>query len=229
MDGSGAFISQMNASWAAVAANWTRAMVDDLGLAAVPLLAASGSGMNRVIAEPAGGPLSSAFIAASVAELVAIGGAGYNVQLEEPGSPTIKAQWLDFLGRWVDALAAAGGKTLAIIIGGECRARDWMWMDCGDYRLFAANASMPRPNLKVITESTYEQEPAAWKGILANAVRGLGADLLQPGLEYGPPLDNPANGCHAAAKAANISTLYVWVNTPTTQSQWDSFGSWLAE
>ena len=168
-------------------------------------------------------------IAASVAELVAIGGAGYNLQLEEPGSPTIKAQWLDFLGRWLDALATAGGKTLAIIIGGECRARDWMFMDCGDYRLFAANASMPRPNLRVITESTYEQEPAAWKGILANAVRGLGADLLQPGLEYGPPLDNPANGCHAAAKAANISTLYVWVNTPTTQSQWDSFGSWLAE
>jgi hypothetical protein len=229
MNGSGAFISQMNASAAATAANWTRGMARGLGLTVLPLLAASGSGMNAVIAEAPGGPLSSAFIAASVAELVSLGADGYNLQLEEPGSPAIRDAWLAFLGRWLDALAAAGGKTLAIIIGGDCRARDWMYCDCGDYKLFAANASAPRPNLRVITESTYEQEPAAWRSILANSVRGLGADLLQPGLEYGPPLNNPANGCQAAAKAANISTLYVWVNTPTAQAQWDAFGAWLAD
>jgi len=219
----------MNASAAALAANWTRGMARELGLTVTPLLAASGSGMNAVIAEPAGGPLSSAFIAASVAELVALGADGYNLQLEEPGSPTIRDAWLSFLGRWLDALAAAGGKTLAVIVGGDCRGRDWMYMDCGDYRLFAANASAPRPNLRVITEATYEQEPAAWRGILANAVRGLGAGLLQPGLEYGPPLLNPGNGCLAAAKAANISTLYVWVDTPTQAAQWDAFGEWLRD
>ena len=227
MNDAGAFVSQMNASAAAMAANWTRGMSHSLGLSVVPLLAASGTGMNAVIAEPAGGPLSSAFITASVTELAAIGGAGYNVQLEEPGSPLIKARWLDFLGRWLAALDAAGGKTLAIIVGGDCRAKDWMYMDCGDYRAFAANASAPHANLRIITESTYEQEPAAWRDILANALRGLGAELLQPGLEYGPPLDNPANGCQAAAKAANVSTLYVWVNTPSAQAQWDAFGSWL--
>jgi len=86
-----------------------------------------------------------------------------------------------------------------------------------------------RPNLRVITEATYEQGPAAWRGVLANVVRGLGAGLVQPGLQYGPPLEDPANGCQAAAKAANVSGLYVWVDTPTRQAQWDAFGAWLAD
>jgi hypothetical protein len=156
-----------------------------------------------------------------VAELSAIGGSGFNVQLEEPGNATIKAEWEAFLGAWADALAP---RSLALILGGDCRARDWMWMDCGDYRLLQQS----HPNLRAITEATYEKEPSAWKSFEANIVRGLGTAVAQLGLEYGPPLRNPANGCLPAARAAGISTLYVWVNTPgMSSSDWAAFGWWV--
>jgi hypothetical protein len=156
-----------------------------------------------------------------VAELDAVGGAGYNVQIEEPGNGTLKAAWEGFLGAWADALAP---RTIAIILGGDCRARDWMYMDCGDYRLLQASHG----NVRAITEATYEKEPAAWKEFEANIVRGLGVAVAQLGLEYGPPLLNPGNGCLPAARAAGVKALYVWVNTPgMNSSAWDAFGWWV--
>jgi len=116
-------------------------MATDLGLAVVPLIAASGSGVNKLLC-PGNGAAAADFIAATVAELEAVGGAGYNVQIEEPGNATIKAEWEVFLGAWADALAP---RTLAIIIGGDCRARDWMYMDCGDYRLLQRPPTAPPP------------------------------------------------------------------------------------
>ena len=223
VDSSGAFTTQMPTPQArALAAGWTRRMAGELGLAAIPLIAASGSGMNALL-RAGNGAARAAFIAATVAELRAIGGAGYNVQLEEPGNATIKAEWVAFLGAWADALAPA---TIALILGGDCRARDWMYMDCGDYRLLQQNHS----NVRAITEATYEKEPAAWKDFERNIVRGLGAGVAQLGLEYGPPLRNPGNGCLPQARASGVRTLYVWVDPPAAGAQgdadWDAFGWW---
>jgi hypothetical protein len=219
----GAFGTQMpSAETAAMAASWTRRMANELGLAVYPLIAASGAGMNLLIRQ--GGAAAAAFIAATVAELRAVNGSGYNVQLEEPGNSTIKAEWETFLGAWADALAPA---TISIILGGDCRARDWMYMDCGDYKLLQLNHS----NIRAITEATYEKEPSAWLDFERNIVRGLGLPVAQLGLEYGPPLLNAGNGCLPAAKAAGITTLYIWVNTPEgtgNQTAWDALGWWLA-
>ena len=196
-------------------------MSAELGLAAIPLIAASGTGMNQLI-RAGNGAAAAAFIAQTVAELDRVGGAGYNLQLEEPGSPSIKSEWVAFLGAWADALAP---RTIAVIIGGDCRARDWMYMDCGDYKLLAA---ANHPNLRAIAEATYVKEPAAWKDYEANLVRGLGPAVAQLGLEYGPPLLNPGNGCLPAARAAGVKTLYVWVNTPgMNSSAWDALGWWV--
>jgi len=224
VDGSGAFVSQMPSNESrAMAAFWTRRMASDLGLSAIPLIAASGSGMNRLIRGGNEGE-AAAFMAATRAELSAINGSGYNLQLEEPGNATIQGEWEGFLGAWADALAPA---TLAVIIGGDCRGRDWMWMDCGNYRELQVNHT----NIRVITEATYEKYPPNWKDFEANIVRGLGKEVAQLGLEYGPPLLNPANGCLPAARASGVTTLYVWVNTPaagnSSQAAWDAFGWWV--
>jgi tartrate-resistant acid phosphatase type 5 len=224
VDSAGAFISQMpSPAAAAQAANWTRRMNSELGLDVLPLIAASGVGMNTLI-RSGNGAAAAAFIADTVAELRALGGAGYNLQLEEPGNATIKAEWEAFLGAWADALAPS---TISVIIGGDCRGKDWMFMDCGDYKLLQRNHS----NVRAVTEATYEKEPAAWKDFEENIVRGLGLPVAQLGLEYGPPLLNPGNGCLPLAKAAGVRTLYVWVDTPAgtaNQTAWDAFGWWLA-
>ena len=82
----GSFTSQMsNASTAALAFNFTRRFATELGLATNPLIAASGAGINALI-RTGNEANASAFIAQTVAELVALNGSGYNVQLEEPGS-----------------------------------------------------------------------------------------------------------------------------------------------
>lgn len=234
LDGNGSFTTQFpNASAAAAAAQWTSRMVSELGLRALPLLAASGTGMNLLLADAT---LASSFIAATVQEATAVGLSGYNVQLEEPGNATIKAAWLSFLGNWLDA-AAEADLTLSIIIGGDCRGKDWMFVDCGDYRVLAAGGATPgappRPNLRVITEATYTGEPSAWKDYLDNIVRGLGANITAPGLEYGPPLENPGNGCLPAAAAAGVRELYVWVDPPagsntTVAATWAALGWWVA-
>ena len=217
----GSFVSQMpSAAAAALARGWTARMARELGLAALPLIAASGSGMNLLL-RPGSGAAAAAFIAATVAELDALGGAGYNLQLEEPGNATIQAEWKAFVGAWADALAP---RTLSVIIGGDCRGRDWMWMDCGDYRVLQAS----HPNLRAITEATYEKEPSAWLQFERNIVRGLGLPVAQLGLEYGPPLLNAGNGCLPAAWAAGVRALYVWVNPPGANStDWDALGWWV--
>ncbi len=221
---SGEFVSQMPSNeTAALAKWWTRRMAADLGLSVLPLIAASGTGMNALI-RSGNGAAAAAFIAATVAELRAVNGAGYNVQLEEPGNETIKEEWEGFLGAWADALAPA---TISMIIGGDCRGRDWMYMDCGDYKLLQRNHS----NLRAITEATYTKEPSAWMEFERNIVRGLGLPVAQLGLEYGPPLDNPLNGCLPQARASGVRALYVWVNPPEgagNQSAWDAFGWWLS-
>jgi hypothetical protein len=207
VSGDGSFTSQMsNASTAALAFDWTRRFANELGLATNPLIAASGSGMNALIR--AGNEANaSAFIAQTVAELVALNGSGYNVQLEEPGSPEIEAEWKVFLGKWADALAAAGNKTIALILGSDCRSRDWMYMDCGDYRLLQQNHS----NIRGITEATYTKEPSAWIDYAENIVRGLGNPVAQLGLEFGPPLLNHNNG--ALPKARELGVTTIWVRT----------------
>jgi hypothetical protein len=198
-------------------------MNSELGLDVLPLIAASGVGMNALI-RSGNGAAAAAFIADTVAELRALGGVGYNLQLEEPGNATIKAEWEAFLGAWADALAPS---TISIIVGGDCRGKDWMFMDCGDYKLLQLNHS----NVRAVTEATYEKEPAAWKDFEENIVRGLGLPVAQLGLEYGPPLLNPSNGCLPLAKAAGVKALYVWVDTPAgaaNQTAWDAFGWWLS-
>lgn len=112
-----------NSSVAAMAAGWTARFTNELGLQVSPLLAASGTGMNAAIANAT---LGDALIAASVAEARALGLTGFNLQLEEPGSAVIQAQWRAFRVRWLSALGP--NVTLSVIIGGVCRARDWMWM-----------------------------------------------------------------------------------------------------
>lgn len=217
-----------NASVAAMARGWTARFTNELRLQVSPLLAASGTGMNAAIANAT---LGDALIAASVAEARALGLTGFNLQLEEPGSAVIQAQWTAFLLRWLSALGP--NVTLSVIIGGVCRARDWMWMDCGNYRQLAANASaVPYGNLRLISEATYEGEPSAWKAYLADLVRGVSAPLLQLGMEVDKPtLTNPLNGCLPAAVSAGVRDLYVWVNTPGAgaggQAAWDAFGWWL--
>lgn len=224
VDGSGAFVSQMPTPQSkAMASFWTERMASELGLSAIPLIAASGTGMNRLIRAGNEGE-AAAFIAATVAELRAINGSGYNLQLEEPGNATIQAAWEGFLGAWADALAPS---TIAVIVGGDCRGRDWMYMDCGNYKELQVNHT----NIRAITEATYEKYPPNWKDFEGNIVRGLGKEVAQLGLEYGPPLLNPANGCLPLARASGVTTLYVWVNTPeagnTSQAAWDAFGWWV--
>ena len=220
--GDGVFSDQMgNASNLAAARNATLSFKRDMGLDTVPLLAASGTGMNLILRDAA---LAQRAIDATVAEAVALNLSGYNLQLEEPGSPEIQANWTIFLTKWLAALDNVGS-TLAVIIGGDCRARDWMWMDCGNYReMYAAGST----NLRVITEATYEQNPPTWKDFLANIVRGLGPEIAQLGYEYGPPSNNPDNGCLPAAAAANVSTMYLWVNPPESNASWDGMGWWLS-
>ena len=222
----GSFTSQMsNASTAALAFSWTRRYATELGLATNPLIAASGTGMNALIR--AGNEANaSAFIAQTVAELVALNGSGYNVQLEEPGNATIKAAWETFLGAWADALAAAGGKTIALILGSDCRSKDWMFMDCGDYRLLQANHS----NIRGITEATYTKEPSAWIEYAEDIVKGLGNPVAQFGLEYGPPLLNHLNGALPKARELGVTTIWVWVwtNAPeVSDAIWAAFGWWV--
>jgi hypothetical protein len=153
-------------------------MASELGLRVLPLLAASGTGMNLVLGDASGNlgkgtwaycgseirfmhprsccahllpPGMAEFVSAAVAEALTVGFSGYNVQLEEPGNATIKAAWVAFLGYWLDEFGAHN-LSLSIIIGGVCQARDWMYMDCGDYR---ALADTGHSNLRVITEATY--------------------------------------------------------------------------
>jgi hypothetical protein len=221
MGGDGVFTTQMpNASATAMARGWTARMGLELGLKVRPLLAASGSGMNLILQQPV---KAAAFIAATVAEAKALGLAGYNVQLEEPGNATIAKTWLSFLSTWLD-VAAPLGVTLSIIIGGDCRQHDWMFVECGDYRVLGAS----KPNLRVITEATYVQEPAQWKDYLTNIVRGLSPAVAAPGVTYGPVLDNPGNGCLPAAAAAGVRELYVWVDLPTEEAAWDALGWWVS-
>lgn len=221
----GTFTLQVPPAVAAVARNWTARFVSDLGINALPLIAASGTGMNAVISNAT---LSAALIAATVSEARALGLSGYNLQLEEPGSPLIKEQWSAFLRSW---LAALSPLTLSVIIGGDCRARDWMYMDCGDYVLLALNATDPHNNLRLISEATYEGEPTVWREFLANLVRGATPALLNLGLEYKPPLLNPANGCLPAATAANVTGIYVWVDPPadnaTAAAAWPALEAWV--
>jgi hypothetical protein len=226
VSGDGSFTSQMsNASTAALAFEWTRRFASELGLATNPLIAASGTGMNALI-RTGNEANASAFIAQTVAELVALNGSGFNVQLEEPGSPEIEAEWKIFLGKWADALAAAGNKTIALILGSICRDRDWMYMDCGDYKLLQQNHS----NIRGITEATYTKEPSAWIDYAENIVRGLGNPVAQLGLEFGPPLLNHDNGALPKARELGVTTLFVWVwtNAPgMTDAMWASFGWWV--
>jgi hypothetical protein len=91
------------------------------------------------------------FVSSALAEALAIGLSGYNVQLEEPGNSTIKIAWVAFLGYWLDVFRAHN-LSVSIIIGGVCRARDWMYMDCSDYRALAESG---HSNLRIITEATY--------------------------------------------------------------------------
>lgn len=168
-----------NASNAALARYWTLRMSTELALHTLPLIAASGSGMNRVLADPTGRlgkgrrnlrdrasheldgatlqtpfHMHAAFITAALSEALAIGASGFNVQLEEPGNTSIKAAWVTFLGDWLDAFTA-NNLSVSIIIGGYCHTRDWMNMDCGDYKVLGeAN----HPNLGVISEATYTGE-----------------------------------------------------------------------
>ena len=102
-----------------------------MGLDTIPLLAASGTGMNKIINDSS---LAASVIQATVNEALSLNLSGYNLQLEEPGSPEIQVLWMTFLTKWLKALDAAGGKTLAVSIGGDCRGRDWMYMDCGNYK-----------------------------------------------------------------------------------------------
>jgi hypothetical protein len=245
MDGSGAWTTQFaNASQAATAARYTRALsAPPLSLDVLPLIAASGSGMNRALANAT---LGDAFIAASVAEAVALNLSGYNLQLEEPGNATVATAWLAFLKRWLAALAAAPAppagagrpRTLAVIIGGDCRGRDWMDVDCGNYRQVFEAPDGSGANLRVVSEATYEMEPKTWLAYLADLARGLGTGgLLQPGLEYGPPSDRPGvNGCLPAAAQAGVRTLYFWVDPPDQSpppwggdAAWAGLGWWLHE
>jgi tartrate-resistant acid phosphatase type 5 len=226
MSSDGSFTTQYaNESSAALGAYWTKKMKTDLGLTVRPLLAASGSGMNLAIKNET---LAEQFILATVKEALAMNFSGYNIQLEEPGSPDIQLEWISFLERWLDAFAVNGNMSISIIIGGVCRARDWMYMDCGNYRLIAQNATKPRPNLFVIPEALYEGEPSLWKTYLADTAKGL-EELLVMGLEYKPPMTNPGNNCMIYALSKGVSSFYAWVNTPgvTNQGVWDAFGYWL--
>jgi hypothetical protein len=227
MDSSGLFTTQFATQadyW--MASNWTLEMTR-LGLDAEPLLAASGSGMNVAISNITVG---STFIAATVAEAQRLGLSGYNLQLEEAGSPALQVQWETFLGEWLDALDAAGGLRLSIIIGGYCHARDWMYMDCGNYKLLAENATAPHANLRVISEATYEGDPTDWLEFAGGLVTGLGPQLAAFGMEYNAPLLDPATGCLARAAALGVTALYAWVNVPAVNdtAAWDAFGWWLA-
>lgn len=243
MSSSGAWTTQFsNASQASMAANYTlRLASPPLSLAVYPLIAASGTGMNLALADAS---IGDAFIAASVAEAVALNLSGYNLQLEEPGNATIAIAWLVFLRRWLLALAAApappGGRprTLAVIIGGDCRGKDWMYVDCGDYRAVYEAPDGSGANLRVISEATYEMQPRSWLDYLSNLARGLGqTGLLQPGLEYGPPADRPTvNGCLPAAAKAGVRSLYYWVDPPDQSpppwggdAAWAGLGWWLHE
>jgi hypothetical protein len=231
VDDYGNLTTQMNASWTELTRDYSSRMANELGLRVRPLIAASGVGINLMIKDPA---LASTFINATLDEATALNYSGYNVQLEEPGNATIAVEWLAFLGEWLDA-AATRGLTISMITGSNCRGKDWMFVECGDYKLLAegGNGKPPRPNLRIIPEYTYTREPSAWQDYLANLVRGLGTPLLAPGMTYGPPLDNPANGCLPAAATAGVRELYVWVNPPsgdnaTVAQQWAALGWWVA-
>jgi len=224
IEGDGSFTTQLgNQSNIDLARNMTLFYKNEMGLDTVPLLAASGTGMNKIINDSS---LAARVIEATVNEALALNLSGYNLQLEEPGSPETQVAWMAFLTLWLKALDAAGGKTLAVIIGGDCRSRDWMYMDCGNYKQMFESGST---NLRVITEATYEQNPPDFKVFLANIQRGLGSQLVQAGLEYGPPSNNPSNGCLPEVVALNVTTLYYWVNPPSNQASWDGMGWFLQQ
>jgi len=223
IEGDGSFTTQLgNQSNIDLARNMTLYYKNVMGLDTIPLLAASGTGMNKIINDSS---LAATIIEETVNEAIALNLTGYNLQLEEPGSPEIQVAWMMFLTLWLKALDNAGGKTLAVIIGGDCRARDWMYMDCGNYKqMYEAGST----NLRIITEATYEQYPPNWKIFLANIQRGLSSELVQAGLEYGPPINNPENGCLPEAISLNVSTIYLWVNPPTDQASWNGMGYFLS-
>jgi hypothetical protein len=211
----GVLALQVNASAAAGARAATAAFAA-LGAPAEPLLAASGTGMNRIIGNAS---LAAALVAATVAEADALGLSGFNLQLEEPGSAAIAAAWLAFLRDWLRALAP---RRITVIIGGTCRGADWMDVSCAGYAALAA----AEPNLHLVAEATYASDPRAWREALASLAAGAPPPLLALGMTYAAPLLDAAAGCLATAAAAGVQRLYLWVDLPPTESAWAAVAAW---
>lgn len=219
MDSTGTLIYQVPDP--VLATNWTTQIVENIGIKAYPLIAANGGGMNRALAN---NTLGTLFIEATIQEAIKYQYSGYNIQIEEPGNSTIETEWLNYLNQWLIAYQPYN-LTLSIITGSICRGKDWMNVDCGNYRLLHNNFS----NFYVIPEATYEGEPSNWKDYMNDLVNGLGNTTAHLGMSSGlPPLTNPNNGCLPAALSRGIQSLYIWVNPPEDNDpSWDGFGYFL--
>jgi len=203
-----------------LATNWSSHITQTLGLKAYPLIAANGGGMNRAIANRTLGTL---FIQATVQEALLYHYSGYNIQIEEPGNSTIEQEWKDYLIEWL-TIYQQYNLTLSIITGSICKGKDWMDMECGDYRALHANYS----NLFVIPEATYEAYPPDWKEYAQDLVNGLGSTVHFGMVVSKPPIMNPLNGCLPQIINSGVKSLYFWVNPPAdNDATWDGFGYFL--
>lgn len=74
--------------------------------------------------------------------------------------------------------------------------------------------------------ATYTDAKRNFDKYFATATSVLGADKIQPGLEFNAVLSNPLDIGYIRSK--NVTSIAVWANMPPGQQFWDAMGSFLA-
>lgn len=218
---------------AAVADRWLGYFATHVSLRVRPLVTASALGLALAIHNVTiGTNLVNALI--SKASALHHSGFGFLIEGERDASPSDKSSWTSLLRLWLAALENAG-LDLSIIIRGSCSSDDAAEafnMSCADYRSLALNASSPRPNLRLISLSTFTSASMTWMNDSNELLHGLGPSVAALGMRYNAPLVDPEHSCLTYALAGGFASLYVWDGLPSgvyAHAAWNAFGFWLSD